>query len=89
MHEGTLVRDLVAKIEELAKSNGAKGVSRVKVQLGAFSHCSPEHFREHFVEEAKGTLAEQATLEVECLSEDLTDPNAQEVVLESIDIIEE
>lgn len=88
MHEGTLIRDLVGKIEELAKANKAKGVSCVRVKLGALSHCSPDHFREHFEEEIKGTLVENATLEVECLPEDLSDPNAQEVVLESIDIVE-
>ncbi|OVE80314.1 hydrogenase nickel incorporation protein HypA [bacterium J17] len=86
MHEGGLIRDLVHKIKSVAKDSGAERVTAVKVKLGALAHCSPEHFTEHFVEESKGTVAEGARLNIEVLPEDINDPNAQEIVLESIDV---
>ena len=86
MHEGTLIRDLVKKIQAVASENGAEKVRTVRVKLGALAHCSPEHFREHFVEESKGTCAEGAELEIELLPEAINDPNAQEIVLDSIDV---
>ena len=48
MHEHALMRDLVARIEATAEAEGATRVTRVTVQLGALSHFTPHHFREHF-----------------------------------------
>jgi hydrogenase nickel incorporation protein HypA/HybF len=85
MHETGIVRDLVRRLETTARDAGAKRVSNVEIRLGALSQFSEDHFREHFVEEARGTLAEGANLKVET-SEDVSDPNAQQVVLWSVDL---
>ncbi len=88
MHEQSLMADLMKKIELLVQENGAKKVASLKVRLGALSHISPEHFREHFVQASKGTCAESANLDV-VVQGDLDDPNAQEILLESVELEEE
>ena len=88
MHEASLIRDLISKIEETAQNNQAKRVTVVRIKLGALAHCSPEHFREHYDQAAQGTIAENAELEIEQLQDTVDDPNAQEIVLDSIEIEE-
>ncbi|WP_017943022.1 MULTISPECIES: hydrogenase maturation nickel metallochaperone HypA [unclassified Thioalkalivibrio] len=85
MHEFSLMADLMRKIEQVAADNGAERVTRVRVWLGALSHITPEHFREHFEDGTRGTLAEGAELEVET-SDDEADPEAQQIVLRSLDV---
>jgi hydrogenase nickel incorporation protein HypA/HybF len=85
MHETALVRDVVHRIEDLARSTGSRRVTGAKVWLGALSHLSAEHFREHFALEARDTLAAVAVLEIE-VSADPDDPHAQHVRLESVDL---
>lgn len=87
MHETALVRDVVHRIEEVARSAGARRVIAAKIRLGALSHLSPEHFREHFAVEAAGTAAAGAVLEID-VSHDQCDPRAQYVRLVSVDIDE-
>jgi hydrogenase nickel incorporation protein HypA/HybF len=87
MHETALVRDVVYRVEDLARSTGARRVTGAKVWLGALSHLSAEHFREHFAIEARDTLAAGAVLEIE-VSSDPADPHAQHVRLESVDFDE-
>ena len=87
MHETALVRDVVHRVEDLARSTGARRVTGAKVWLGALSHLSAEHFREHFAIEARDTLAAEAVLEIE-VSNDPADPHAQHVRLESVDLDE-
>jgi hydrogenase nickel incorporation protein HypA/HybF len=87
MHETALVRDLVRRIEHLARATGARRVTGAKIWLGALSHLSPEHFREHFAVEARDTLAARAALDIE-MSDDPDDPRAQHVRLESVDVDE-
>ena len=88
MHEASLIRGLISKIEEIASENQAQKVTVVRIQLGALSHCSPEHFREHYVDAAKGTIAEHAKLEIEELPSGVNNPNAQEIILDSIEVEE-
>jgi hydrogenase nickel incorporation protein HypA/HybF len=77
--------DLMRKLESAAAAEGARRVTHIRVRLGALSHFSPEHFRDHFEDAARGTIAEGAT--VETTSErDPTEPGAQSVVLESVDV---
>jgi hydrogenase nickel incorporation protein HypA/HybF len=76
MHEFHLMADLMKKIEKVAADNQAEKVTRVGVWLGALSHITPEHFREHFVDGARGTIAEGAELEVES-SENIDHEQAQ------------
>ena len=85
MHEMSLIAGLFRKIGELALENKAKQVLEVKVKLGAFSHVSADHFREHFEQGARGTLCEGARLIVE-ESQDTADPQAQDIILQSIDV---
>ena len=70
MHERALMDDLMRKIEEVARADGAARVTRVAVRLGALSHFTPEHFREHFVDASRGTLAEGAEVDA-VLDDDL------------------
>lgn len=85
MHETGLIRDLVHRLEAAACEAEAERVASVTVWLGALSQMSAEHFREHFTAEAHGTVAEDATLMLE-VSDDFTDPEAQSVVLRSVEL---
>ncbi len=85
MHEFSLMADLLRKIEQLARDAKAERVAAVTVKLGALAHITPDHFREHFEAAIVGTVAEGATLDIE-LSEDRDDPNAQDILLGSIEI---
>ncbi|WP_018936490.1 hydrogenase maturation nickel metallochaperone HypA [Thioalkalivibrio sp. ALJ24] len=85
MHEFSLMADLMRKIEQVAADNHAERVTRVRVWLGALSHITPEHFREHFEDGTRGTVAEGAELEVET-SDDETHPEAQQILLRSLDV---
>ncbi len=87
MHEFSLIHDLMRKIETVAREHGGKKILGVKVRLGALAHISPEHFREHFVEASAGTIAAGAKLEVEQLT-DQSDPHAQDILLESVEVEE-
>lgn len=87
MHEHSLMADLMKKVLTIAHKEGSEKVVGVKVKLGALSHISPDHFREHFVEAARGSAAEGARIEVEVLT-DINDPNAQEILLDSVEVEE-
>lgn len=84
MHESSLVSALVHKLEAVSREQQGR-ILAVKVRLGALSHISPAHFREHFEHEVRGTVAEGAVLEVEAQS-DVHDPRAQEILLESVEV---
>ena len=85
MHEKALMDDLVRKLETVAREEGGRHVRSVRVRLGALSHFTPEHFREHFEDATRGTLAEGAQVEAE-LGTDPADPAASGVVLESVEL---
>lgn len=85
MHEASLMNDLIRKIEAVAREQNVTKVLRISVKLGALSHMSPSHFRDHFSVVSQGTLAEGATLDIEVLT-DAHDPHAQEILLESVEI---
>jgi hydrogenase nickel incorporation protein HypA/HybF len=84
MHETGIVRDLVRRMEMAARDAGAVRIAGVQVWLGALSQFSPAHFREHFDDEARGTLAEGAALDIEA-SADVLHPNAQFVMMQSLE----
>jgi len=86
MHEFSLMADLLRKIDRLAKDADAERITGVKVKLGALCHIAPEHFREHFEEAIAGTRAEGARLDIE-QSDDQNDPNAQDILLESVEVV--
>ncbi len=85
MHEQALMDDLVRKLETVAREEGGRRVRSVRVRLGVLSHFTPEHFREHFEDATRGTLAEGAHVEAE-LGTDPADPAAAGVVLESVEL---
>ena len=85
MHEASLMKNLMKQIEEIASTEEAKSVTAVQVWLGALSHMSAAHFTEHFEESSAGTIAEGAELQI-VVSDDIHDPNAQEILLQSISV---
>ncbi len=85
MHELSLLSDLLRKVALISQENGGANVVSVKVRLGALAHISPDHLREHYVDGTKGTIAEGSTLEIE-LNEDIHDPQAQDIVLDSVEV---
>jgi hydrogenase nickel incorporation protein HypA/HybF len=87
MHESSLLKGLMRQISDIARQNESEKVITVKVKLGALSNISLDHFREHFVLASKGTCAEGAELEIEQLS-DISDPHAQDILLDSVEIVE-
>jgi hydrogenase nickel incorporation protein HypA/HybF len=85
MHEKALMDDLMREIASEAQRAGATRVTRIHVRLGALSHFTPDHFREHFELASHNTVAEGAEVETE-LQLDPTHAEAQGVVLESIEV---
>jgi hydrogenase nickel incorporation protein HypA/HybF len=77
--------DLIGAILRVVEEEGGRRVVRVCVRLGALSHFTPGHFREHFEQATRGTLVEGAEVKSE-LATDPTDPAAQGVVLESVEL---
>ena len=85
MHELSMIKDLIHKIEEIARTENASTIDCVRVKLGALAHCTPEHFTEHYEEASRGSIAEGAKLDIELLTDE-NDPNAQQIMLESVDV---
>jgi hydrogenase nickel incorporation protein HypA/HybF len=85
VHERALMRDVVAKLEDVARAEGAARVTRVGVRLGALSHFTPEHFREHFADASRGTTAEGAVVAA-VVDPDPRAARAQDVVVESVEV---
>jgi hydrogenase nickel incorporation protein HypA/HybF len=85
VHEKRLMEELMREIVRRAQTEGGRRVTRVRVRLGALSHFTPAHFREHFEDASRGTVAEGARVEAE-LGVDPTEPAAQGVVLEELDV---
>jgi hydrogenase nickel incorporation protein HypA/HybF len=85
MHETALVKNLIQKLQTICAEEGAERVVDISVWLGALCHMSPEHFSDHFRQEAAGTCAERARLQIET-SDDINHPNAQDVLLQSLEL---
>jgi hydrogenase nickel incorporation protein HypA/HybF len=79
------MRNLLRQVLDLAAERSAARIVGLTVRLGALSHMSAEHFREHFDEAARGTIAEGATLET-IVETDIRAPGAADVLLEAIEI---
>ena len=85
MHEASLMADLMRRIEEIARGENARRVVGLSVWLGALSHMSKGHFTEHFEDAAAGGIADGARLDI-TLSDDVDHPNAQSVMIESVEV---
>lgn len=85
MHEYGLIINLFNKIDEVVKRENAQYANKVHVELGALAHISPDHFKAHFDEMRKNTVAEKAQL---IITENLDKqhPHAQEIRLVSVDV---
>jgi len=87
MHEFSIIKDLIRKIISIAHEQHASKVLSVTVKLGALSHISPDHFREHFVHASHGTIAEGARLNIE-FTTDITAPQSQNVLIKNIEVVD-
>jgi len=85
MHEKYLLAELVKKAEQVCREQGALRVTRMHVFLGALSHLTAEHFREHFDQQSRGTPAEGADVEI-TLGKDVNDSRAQDIVLLDLEV---
>ena len=85
MHEASLMRGLMRRIETIAATEGAARVAGISVWLGALSHMTEDHFTAHFTRAAAGTIAEGAKLKLS-VSDDIGHAAAQDVVLEDVEI---
>lgn len=85
MHERALMLDVMRKVEAVAAAQGSNRVSRICVRLGALSHFTVEHFREHFVDASRGTVADGAEVDA-VVDEDITGAHARDVVLEAVEV---
>jgi hydrogenase nickel incorporation protein HypA/HybF len=85
MHETSLIPDLIAKIEAVARENGATKITAVDIEIGALAMIGPDHLKEHFIEAAKGTIAEGADLRLK-LCEDPLDPEASSLLLKAVEV---
>ena len=85
MHDRALMRDLLGRLDDLAREEDANRVSRITVRLGALSHFTPSHFCEHFEDAARGTVAEGALVEA-TLDDDIGAASAHGVVLVSAEV---
>ena len=64
MHETHLIEPVVKGISEHARREGAKTVSKIGIKIGEFTGIKEKSFRETFSVLAKGTLCENAELEI-------------------------
>ena len=87
MHEFSLIKDLIRKITTIAREQHASKVLSVTVKIGALSHISHDHFRDHFVLASRGTISEGARLNIEFMT-DVTDPQSQDVLIQNIEVVD-
>lgn len=85
MHESSLVRDLIAKAEQVVDAAGGGHVDSVRISIGALSPIVGDHLADHFAMAIGGTSLDGARLVVE-ESADITDPAAQDVSLTGVDL---
>jgi hydrogenase nickel incorporation protein HypA/HybF len=84
MHEEALLRDLLRKVDEVARDQGIPRVVRVRLWVGALSHFSEPQLRARWALAVPGTVAAEAELLVD-VSLDPDDPRASRVILTSLD----
>ena len=85
MHETSLLQSLVEHIITLAEQNKAKSVTRVGLKVGAGVHIAPDHLREHFYDIARGTIAEQAHIDVDIDTDEYSE-NAADIILQTMEM---
>ncbi|HXY12693.1 MAG TPA: hydrogenase/urease maturation nickel metallochaperone HypA [Thermoplasmata archaeon] len=87
MHEEAMLRDVVRRAQDVARSEGGRRVTRVRLWVGARSHLGGPELTARWAHAVTGTALAGASVEVE-LSRDANDPNAETVMLRSLDVEE-
>lgn len=64
MHETHLIEPIIKGISEHARREGARSVSKVKLKIGELTGVKESSFKETFSILAKGTVLENADLEL-------------------------
>lgn len=64
MHESHLIEPIIKGISEHAQKEGAKLVTKVRLKVGELTGVKEDSFRETFAILAKGTVLENAELEL-------------------------
>lgn len=65
MHELSVCQGLMRQVERIAKDNNATAVERILLRVGGLSGIEPPLLKRAFEIARMGTLAENATLEIE------------------------
>jgi Zn finger protein HypA/HybF involved in hydrogenase expression len=85
MHERRLVADLVHHIDEVANANGDVAIERVKIEIGALSHATPESLRSAMEPAIADKTWHHAALDI-TKATDVSSPDALDVRLVSISV---
>lgn len=85
MHEEAMLQDVIRKAEEVAQREGGTRVIRVRLWVGARSHLGGPELPARWAHAVEGTPLAGAEVEVEH-SRDRDDPNAEHVILRSLDV---
>jgi hydrogenase nickel incorporation protein HypA/HybF len=64
MHESHLIEPIIKGISGHAQREGAKSVSKVRLKVGSLTCIKEDSFKETFAVLAKGTILENAQLEI-------------------------
>jgi Zn finger protein HypA/HybF involved in hydrogenase expression len=88
MHELSIVRDVIAGAESIAAQCGGRTVTRLRVSIGPLSGIEPQTFRDQLRLLADETNLGSPELEIN-VPDDVTDPLATSVVLESVSVAED
>jgi hydrogenase nickel incorporation protein HypA/HybF len=83
VHEASLVRNVVAEIDSVAREHSAARVDIVRIEIGADSHVTSDALRARFEVFAQGTLAHDAELEITEASDSAV-PDAFDIRIVSI-----
>jgi hydrogenase nickel incorporation protein HypA/HybF len=85
MHEEAMLRDVVRKAEEVVRESGPGRVTRLRLWVGARSHLAGPELEARWAHAVSGTALSSARVEIE-VSRDGTHPNAESIVLRSVDV---
>jgi hydrogenase nickel incorporation protein HypA/HybF len=80
-----MIRDVVRKAEEVAHRERAARVTRIRLWVGARSHLTGPELKDRWAHAVTGTVLAGAPVEIET-SRDPNDPNAERLVLRSLDV---
>ncbi len=65
MHELHLMQQLLDDLLTMGKKANAKKITKIYLRMGSFTEINPEVLRFFFKEKSKGTILEEAELDIE------------------------